>query len=479
MKQSLPTETRLKREATHLKKQLGIKQADALTLVSQKYGFSCWQELRKALDESAMLSRVTPQISMDFIEDDDVTLTDEEYDALAQERYAELREDIRLLVERNKKTLVGLGIEFSLFEPTLTGLKKSILDATQPVRTHFELVAFHDYSSQQQGPKNKVMKAAYLLSIDGFVKSKVSLYRPVTKSGDPRMWFSNLAKIAKAGDQVAIIICNDSAYLVNMSIEPLDKLLKIPEHPFTAFVDAFKKLSASVVDELLQKLSELAQVPFPAERSGSTGIGYTLEKLLGITANSSKLPDYKGIELKSGRSDTNRTTLFAQVADWDISPYKSSAQILDHFGYQREEDFKLYCTVTSTKPNSQGLNFKYDPKSDQLQEWYYDEQVVAIWPGSVLRSRLKEKHAETFWIQADSSIIDGVEHFQIKSVTHTRAPILSQLIPLLVSGVITMDHLIKRSAKTNRVSEKGPLFKMNKRDLELLFPKPITYSLNK
>lgn len=62
-------------------------------------------------------------------------------------------------------------------------------------------------------------------------------------------------------------------------------------------------------------------------------------------------------------------------------------------------------------------------------------------------------------------------------VTHTKSPVVSQLMPLIQSGVITMDHLIKKSGKTNRVSEKGPLFKINKRELDLLFPEPVTYSL--
>lgn len=50
-------------------------------------------------------------------------------------------------------------------------------------------------------------------------------------------------------------------------------------------------------------------------------------------------------------------------------------------------------------------------------------------------------------------------------------------MPLLENGTITMDHLIKRSAKNGRVSEKGPLFKINSRDLSLIFPAPIKYSL--
>ena len=136
----------------------------------------------------------------------------------------------------------------------------------------------------------------------------------------------------------------------------------------------------------------------------------------------------------------------------------------------------MYCTLSTQKENSQGLSFIYDQTKDELQEWHNKTELVAVWPGSLLRKRLKEKHAETFWVQATSEVIDGVEYFQLISVTHTRSPIATQLMPLIQSGVITMDHLIKRNAK-GRVSEKGPLFKMNKSDLELLFPAPTTYTL--
>jgi len=204
---------------------------------------------------------------------------------------------------------------------------------------------------------------------------------------------------------------------------------------------------------------------------------YTLETRLDIPANSSKQPDYFGIELKAGRGVRTRTTLFAQVADWSKSPCKKSAEILNKYGYERNEDFKLYCTLSTQRENSQGLSFIYDQSKDELQEWHNKKDLVAVWPGDLLRNRLKEKHAETFWIEAKSKVIGGVEHFQLLNVTHTKSPIISQLLPLFLSGVITMDHLIKRSGKTNRVSEKGPLFKINKRDLDLLFPEPRIYSL--
>ncbi|MDC2888703.1 MvaI/BcnI family restriction endonuclease [Psychrosphaera algicola] len=94
-----------------------------------------------------------------------------------------------------------------------------------------------------------------------------------------------------------------------------------------------------------------------------------------------------------------------------------------------------------------------------------------------MRNRLREKHAETFWIEAESTIVDGVEHFQLKNVIHTKKPLASQLMELLESGIVTMDHLIKRNGKNNRVSEKGPLFKIDKKNLNLLFPDPVKYSL--
>ena len=273
MKKSLPTENRFKQEASRLKKEKNIKQSEALDIVSSQYGFSCWLEVRDEFDKLDVLEQKTPDISMVFLDDDDVVLNDDEYDALDSERYIDLTEDTKLLVEKNKRTLVRLGIEFSVFEPTITGLKKAILDATQPVRTHFELEQFHYYADQQQGPEYKVIKPATLIFPEKEIRTQVSLYRPMTKSGDPRMWFRKLSEFAKAGDQVAIVVLNDCAYLINLSNQDLDLALAIPTYPLKIFIDSYLLESTSVADELLRKLKVLALAPFPAERSGSTGIG--------------------------------------------------------------------------------------------------------------------------------------------------------------------------------------------------------------
>jgi hypothetical protein len=99
-----------------------------------------------------------------------------------------------------------------------------------------------------------------------------------------------------------------------------------------------------------------------------------------------------------------------------------------------------------------------------------------VWRLQTLHSRLLEKHNETFWIAADSLLIDGIEHFQFKNVEHTKKPIASQFDILLEQGIITIDHLIKRTAD-GKVVEKGPLFKIKPNSVSLLFPPTQIYSL--
>ncbi len=54
---------------------------------------------------------------------------------------------------------------------------------------------------------------------------------------------------------------------------------------------------------------------------------------------------------------------------------------------------------------------------------------------------------------------------------HTKRPFTHHFQTLLQEGVITLDHLIKHNA-SGRVSEKGPLFKIDQSNLSLLFPPP-------
>ncbi len=385
------------------------------------------------------------------------------------------------LEQEKIKVLTKNQIPLTLIEPTETGLKKSIMDATAPVRNYLKENNIHDYAYQKQGQENKVLFGAKIYEEANIVNSTASLYRPQTKKGDPRIWFSGLTKTAGPNDIVAIIYYENELHIFNLTKLNVDALLNsVINNPLKELLGEINGKASQISNELLSLLKEIAaRGPIVSMVDADTSVGRTLETALGININSSKQPDYKGIELKSYRSNrANRKNLFAQVPDWALSKFKSSAEVLDTFGYQRGSDFKLYCTVSTITRNSQGLELRLDQDIKQLIENSSKPEIgdFVVWSLDTLHYRLLEKHRETFWVEANCSYVDGKEYFQYTLVEHTKKPIVSQFDLLLDQGIITLDHLIKRNPK-GKVVEKGPLFKIKPRGIDLLFPPSEKYHL--
>jgi hypothetical protein len=380
------------------------------------------------------------------------------------------------------------GIEVAFLVPTETGMKKSIMDATAPVRDFLKRAGIHDFDTQPQGQDHKQLIRTTVVTCAGLHRTETSLYRPVTKQGDPRIWVGGLKSYAEAGNVLALVATADSELLVinasnaglvpGVSTRSLGPLL-IRDAPCVDLGVVLAPLlprSNSAAEELLGLMKGLAG-RWHEGRPGQNRhfeVGRLLEELLGIKANSSRSPDYKGIEIKASRGRTgNRQTLFAKVPDWRISPLKSSAEILDAFGYARNPKYQrqLRCTVTSKAPNTQGLYLRIEGASNQLLEASSRPSLprVAVWPMNELQKSLLTKHPETFWVSASARLREGGEQFMYEHVLHTRKPIISALPTLLETGVITVDHLITKGLD-GRVTEQGPLFKIQKRNLDLLFP---------
>ena len=383
--------------------------------------------------------------------------------------------------ENRLKILTKNSVSLALIEPTETGLNKSIMDATGPIRNYLKENNFHDFEVQQQGPEYKVIIEGFIYDQYKIVKSSVSLYRPVTKKGDPRIWLSGLTNYANPNDIVTLICFEGKIHAFNITQLPIEYLItSAVTNPLKELIEEINGVKNAIANELLMKLRIIAQGgAIPSIVDADTSVGRTLETALGIDINSSKEPDYKGIELKSFRSNRrNKKNLFAQVPDWNLSQFKSSAEILDNFGYWREKDFKLYCTVSTLTRNSQGLTLRMDTDIKQLIENSDKPEIgdFVVWTLDKLHSRLLEKHRETFWVEAKSTVIEGKEHFLYTEVEHTKKPIPSQFDILIEQGIITLDHLIKRNSK-GKVIEKGPLFKIKPSGLDLLFPPSEHYNL--
>ena len=355
------------------------------------------------------------------------------------------------------------------------------MDATSSVRSFLLNNKIHDYSSQSQGQTDKVLIDSFFLKPNELTTSTASLYRPNTKNGDPRIWFKGLTTYTNPNDILSLIIFKNKIYVLNLTQIDLQKLISSSvNNPIKDLFNELKIISNVVSDELLAKLRIINKNgPVPSLVNADTSIGRTLETALGIQINSSQKPDYKGIELKSYRDKkTNRKTLFAQVPNWNMSKFKSSAEVLNNFGYNRNNDFKLRCTVSAKNFNSQGLTLIMQHENKLLIEKSNNSAIgeFLIWELDMLHKKLLEKHNETFWIAADPVFKNGIEHFIFKKVKHTKKPIITQFDILLEQGIITLDHLIKRTP-TGGASEKGPLFKIKPLGIDLLFPPSVEYVL--
>ena len=352
------------------------------------------------------------------------------------------------------------------------------MDATQPVRDFLVRNNIHDYETQKQGPDGKVVLQSRIITDDDVVDCSTSLYRPQTKSGDPRIWFSGLGKFCKPHDVIAVFYFDNFLWIFNVTNLDISHLIN-SGGPLKEIADSYQKEDSLVHLELLSMLKGVAKRGYlESTLDADTAVGRLLETELGIPINSSKNPDYKGIEIKSFRGErNNRKNLFAQVANWDLSKIKSSREMLDAYGYDRDGIRKLYCTVSTKIFNSQGLKLRMNEKAGLLTEFSNadDMEDVLVWDMSQLNKRLLDKHAKTFWVKADVKKIKGKEFFRFSEVEYTKSPIVTQFGTLLSGGQITLDHLIKENGAS--VNEKGPIFKLEHTALPLLFPPSEIFNL--
>lgn len=392
-------------------------------------------------------------------------------------------------IPKTIEALAKFGIEASYLVPTETGLTKSILDAHKGFRSYLKLNNLHDFSTQSQGSENKKNVEGFYLTPNGNIPTQISLYRPETKNGDPRLWPYKLKQFASANNLLAIIVLDGMMYIANVSDPNIMTEDYKPTHYFSSFLENYLTKRSLVANELLEKIKCTTQGQWiTSMRKGPTGVGFTLEALLGIQANNSKAPDYKGIELKAGRLSNkmprSRTTLFSKTPDWSRSTCSSGMMLLEKFGYEVDNRRQLYCSLNNT-PNSLGHFLEIVDEETALHSRHIDTENqissnVFHWDIDVLNSALLNKHKETFWVKAQTRKNGESEEFRFFSVTHTRSPMISNMVEVLKTGGIELDYCLHEELSANgskRARDHGYLFKIWPKNLGLIFPPPLTYAL--
>lgn len=369
------------------------------------------------------------------------------------------------------------GLDVGFLVPTDIAMQKSIIDAHDTFRSYLSRNKIHDFSFQAQGEKRQI-PASYL-SAQGETPTKVSLYRPQTKDGDPRIWAYELKKKALPYNLIGFLYLNARFYIINCSDAAALQYALSEDSPLaTSFRNTERPNNYSSIS-LLEKIKKIhAKGYIPTVTNGDTGVGMTLEAELGIAANSLAEPDYMGIELKASRrkitGTNNRVTLFSKAPNWKLSPIGKAINLLGKRGYtDKDGRFSLYHTLNGKKPNSLGLQLAVDYKNDMLRQNHTDGKTLThdtTWSLADLRTSLRKKHPETFWVKANCKIIDGKEHFHYTDIVYTQSPKVQYLEMLIEDGVITLDYAMHLRASGSGVRDHGYLFKILPANFNALFP---------
>lgn len=167
------------------------------------------------------------------------------------------------------------------------------------------------------------------------------------------------------------------------------------------------------LQQLKKKLGDIKLLGFvKTHRKGDTGIGKTLEDLLGIKENNIPLPDIGEVaELKAYRKNaTSMLTLFT------LEPRPKGGDrdrtLLDNFGYSKRENKRskeLHSTLSCKRYNNQGLKLKVE--KDKVRVVGRGKRLNIYWDMKDLERKFEAKLPALVYALADSKEVKGVEHF--------------------------------------------------------------------
>jgi hypothetical protein len=223
--------------------------------------------------------------------------------------------------------------------------------------------------------------------------------------------------------------------------------------------------------ELKEKLKEIKEMGYVrTRRAGNTGIGKTLEDLLGITENNVPGPNAAMIELKSARkSVSSMLTLFTKSP----LPRRVNSVLLNRFGYESVAGIggkDLHTTVNAIRHNQlrgeQG--FKLEIEEDKVNLIMSQNEVIAYWDKETLRNSFEKKLPKLLYVKADARGYDSREEFWFNEGWLLSGFDFDNFVKLLREGVILVDIRIGQYAD-GRPHDHGTGFRVSPDKLDLCF----------
>lgn len=223
--------------------------------------------------------------------------------------------------------------------------------------------------------------------------------------------------------------------------------------------------------ELIRNLKKIKKMGWiKTHRSGTTGVGKTLEDLLGIKENNVPGPNGEMIELKSARKNvSSMLTLFTKSP----LPQNANFSLLKKFGYpskNRKGIKRLETTVNAVEYNhiKGGIGFKIDTKSNAIALIDKNRTRLCYWDKEILKNTFERKLPNLLYVKAESRGESKHEEFWYNEAWILNGFSFNNFIRLLKEGIILIDIRIGQYPD-GRIHDHGTAFRVFPDKLDLCF----------
>jgi len=228
--------------------------------------------------------------------------------------------------------------------------------------------------------------------------------------------------------------------------------------------------------ELIDELKKVKKKGFvKTHRSGDTGIGKTLEDLLGIDENNFAGPDGIDTELKAARKNAaSMLTLFTKSP----LPSRINSVLLKEFGYpDRQGSHKkiLHTTIDAVSFNTlrgkTGLKVGIEKdritilSSDNHKKSYL---LIPYWDKITLKKSFEKKYPQLLYVKADARGESSNEEFHFNEAWLMRGFDFDNFLKLLKERTIKVDIRIGQYPD-GRPHDHGTGFRVMPDKLDLCF----------
>lgn len=230
----------------------------------------------------------------------------------------------------------------------------------------------------------------------------------------------------------------------------------------------------STLDDFIREYSKIKDLGWiTTHRSGPTGIGKTLEDLLGIPENNLHEPDFGEYELKSCRLDSDSMlTMFTKAPQ----PARANSYLRKKYGYSSSAYNNgrkvLHSTLTAkhfvpVADTAHSLKIVCDPEKISIASAARIENI--FWTRDALQQRFEEKYKNKFvYAKAKSRGSGPSEQFHYTEAYEVSGFSYESFVSLLETGKIYVDIRIGQYPD-GRIHDHGTGFRIREVDQPLLF----------